>query len=118
MNLPDLEECKPGIRATGFALIVALPPDDDFATINGRKTSLLLPDQVKDRERMAEVRGRIVSISPAAFDFADFGGEAPKEGQIIVFARHVGIVTQGEDGREYRILQDRDCWGIVDEPER
>lgn len=109
MNLPNLEDCKPGIRATGFNVLVALPDKE------GKIGSIILPDNLSDRERMAQVRGRVVSISPAAFDFANFGDAHAKEGDAVVFAKFAGIVIEGDDKREYRLLQDKDVAAIVEE---
>lgn len=112
MNLPTLEECRPGMRATGFNVLVALPPKEE-KTAGG----IILPGMASEREHMAQVRGRLVSVSPAAFDFANFGGEHPQLGDAVVFAKFAGIVTEGNDGREYRLLLDKDVSAIIEEEE-
>jgi co-chaperonin GroES (HSP10) len=104
-----LDECKPGLRATGFALIVAVEPVSD------KIGSIHMPDSFRDKEKLVGVKGRIVSISPAAFDHADFRGEAPGPGDVVQFARLAGVMTTGADGRDYRILQDKDVLAIVEE---
>jgi co-chaperonin GroES (HSP10) len=110
MQLPTLEECKPGFRATGFNVIVAMPPTETV-----RPSGLIIPQNAAERERMCEVRGRVVSVSPAAFDFADFGGAHPTEGSAVIFAKFAGIETKGDDGRDYRILLDRDISAVIEE---
>lgn len=108
--IPTLDACKPGIRATGFAMVVAMPPPND------KRGSLFIPDSVADKDQMVEVRGRIVSMSPACFDFANFPpGTAPVIGDVIQFARLSGIQTTGSDGNLYRVIQDRDVLAIVEE---
>lgn len=109
-GIPELINCKPGLRATGFALIVAVPPVEE-KTAGG----LYLPDSAKEKERLTAVQGRIVSMSPAAFDHADFSGSAPSIGNVVQFAKLAGVMTTGADGREYRIIQDKDVMAIVEE---
>ena len=109
-RIPTLDECKPGIRATGFTVLVALPPKEE------KIGSIIIPDNTNDRERMAHVRGRIVSASPAAFDFASFpDGSVPSVGDAVIFAKFGGIVTEGDDGKEYRLLNDKDILAVIEE---
>lgn len=110
--LPKLEECKPGFRATGFNVVVAMPPEETV-TAGG----IIIPQNAAERERMCEVRGRVISVSPAAFDFADFGGAHPKKGDAVIVAKFAGIMTKGDDGRDYRILLDKDISAVIEEVE-
>lgn len=110
MNLPTLDECKPGMRATGFCVLVALAPKESV-TAGG----IIIPEAAGEREHMNQCRGRAVSISPAAFDFADFGNEHPKAGDEVVFAKFAGVMTTGGDGREYRILQDKEILAVIED---
>jgi len=110
MNLPKLEDCKPGIRATGFCVLVALPPKEEVSA-----GGIIIPQTASEREHMGQVRGRLVSASPAAFDFADFHGSHAKVGDGVIFAKHAGIITHGGDGREYRLLQDREILAVIEE---
>lgn len=109
--IPALVDCKPGLRATGFAMVVAVAPVAETS-----KGGIFIPDSVRDKEKLTEVKGRIVSMSPACFDFASFPeGSTPVVGDAIQFAKLAGIMTTGADGREYRLLQDRDVLAIVEE---
>lgn len=111
MALPTLDECKPGIRATGFSVFVAVEPVSE-KTGGG----IFLPDKERDKQIMVQTRGRIVSVGPVAFDFADFPeGTTPIAGQAITFAKLAGIRFSGEDGKEYRAINDRDVFGIIEE---
>lgn len=112
MSLPKLEDCQPGMRATGFCVLVALSPKEEMSA-----GGIIIPQNVGEREHMNQVKGRLVSVSPAAFDFADFGGAQAKEGDAVVFAKFAGIVTEGADKREYRILQDREILAVIEETE-
>jgi chaperonin GroES len=110
--IPKLEDCHPGMRARGFCVLVA-PAEQEEKTIGG----IILPDQVKDKGQIVEQRGRIIDVSPAAFDFAEFGGHAPKTGDAIVFGKLAGVLVEGHDGRKYRLLNDKDVLAVLDEPE-
>lgn len=109
--IPPVSAFKPGIRASGFNILVGLPFKETVT-----EGGIILPDTVSDRDRLGEVRGRIVSMSPACFDFAAFPeSEKPKVGDAIIFARHSGIVTEGEDGKEMRLILDKDVCGVIEE---
>jgi co-chaperonin GroES (HSP10) len=98
------------MRATGFCVLVALAPKETVT-----KGGIIVPEAVGEREHMNQCRGRVASISPAAFDFAEFGNESPKAGDEVVFAKFAGVMTTGDDGREYRILQDKEILAVIEE---
>lgn len=109
--IPKLTDCNPGMRATGFAMIVAVAPVEEVT-----KGGIILAASTKDKEQLVEVRGRVVSMSPACFDFASFPqGSTPNVGDAVQFAKLAGVMTKGLDGREYRVVQDRDILAILDE---
>lgn len=109
-HVPPLSAFKPGLRATGFNILVGLPPGEK------KIGNIIIPDNVSDRERLGEVRGRIVDMSPACFDFADFGDDyKPKIGDSIIFSKFLGVVTTGEDGNEYRIILDKNVVAVIEE---
>jgi len=108
--IPDMKDCKPGIRPTGFNVLVALPAQDK------KIGSIIIPDNISDRDRLAQVEGRLVAVSPAAFDFAAFpDGDAPKAGDAVMFAKFGGITVNGRDGKEYRLLTDKDITAVIEE---
>ena len=110
-KIPPLEAYKPGIKPTGFNILVGLP-FKEVTTLGG----IIIPDNVSERDRLSEVRGRILAMSPAFFDFADFPeDQKPKVGDAVVFARFAGVVTEGEDGSELRLLLDKDVCAVIEE---
>lgn len=106
--IPKLEDCKPGLIPTGFNLLVAVAPVEE-KTASG----IYLPDSVRDKSQLTEVRGRVVAMSPACFDFAEMADAKPKVGDAVQFAHLAGIVTTGADGRPYRVLNDKHITAIV-----
>lgn len=109
-RIPTFEECQPGIRPTGFNVLVALSDKE------GKIGSIIIPDTIDERDRLAQVHGRLIAVSPAAFDFAHFPeGERPKPGDAVMFAKFGGIIVKGNDEREYRLLTDKDISAVVEE---
>jgi co-chaperonin GroES (HSP10) len=109
MAIPKLEECKPGIVPKGFNVLVAIEPVED------KIGSVFIPQQSQDKEKLVQAKGRIVALSPAAFDFANFGDDAPKVGDAIQFAKLAGLMTKGADGKDYRLLLDKDIAAVIEE---
>lgn len=110
-GIPELRDCKPGIRATGFTVFVAVEPIEEKS-----KGGVFIPDSVREKDVMVQTRGRIASIGPVAFDFANFPeGSAPAVGDAITFAKLAGVRFKGDDGLDYRAINDRDVFGIIEE---
>lgn len=108
--IPKITDCAPGIKPTGFNVLVATPAQE------GRVGSIIIPDNISDRDRLAQVEGRLVGVSPAAFDFAHFpAGTKPTEGDAVMFAKFAGVVVTGRDGKEYRLLLDKDVTAVIEE---
>jgi co-chaperonin GroES (HSP10) len=109
MAIPKLEDCRLGMRATGWNLIVVPEPAEE------KKGAIFIPDSVKDKEEIVQQRGRVVSIGPAAFTAADYAGEQPVMGDAVIFAKLAGFKIQIADGKMARVIQDRDVAVILDE---
>lgn len=109
-KIPALTDCTPGFEPFEFNVVIA-PEEVQEKTSGG----LFLPETAKEREGLATVRGRLVSVSPAAFDYASFpeGTRLPQAGDEVIFAKFAGILIPGEDGREYRLCKDRDIAAFI-----
>lgn len=114
-ELPKLEDCNPGYRPTGYNVVVV--------TAEKAKTSksglIIIPDNLSDRETLAQMKGLLVAVSPLAFNFDTWPSDAdkPKPGDVVMFAKYAGVVPQEEtpDGRQYRVVSDRDIVAVFDE---
>lgn len=76
-----------------------------------------LPDDLADRMELAAITGVIVECGDEAFKWnADrtrpFEGYKPKAGDRIIFEKYAGKPILGEDGGNYRILDDKSVGGI------
>ena len=99
-----------GFRAVDTKCIILL---DDIAmkTATGK---LYLPDTVRDKERIAQVKATLVDFGGNAFD--DWKPPIPEVGDRIYVARYAGIRDiVGVDGRKYQFIQDEDIITIIDE---
>ncbi len=76
---------------------------------------ILIPDAVRDRDQYGEHKGVLVAISPMAFSFVEWPDDAPKPqiGQRVIFVKYAGTLVQGEDGDDYRVMNDKDVLGVL-----
>ena len=106
--IPSLSDCDPGLRPSEFNVLI-LPETVEEKTQGG----IILPTAAKDAKESAGQRGRLVAVSPVAFDFASFGeGDKPAPGDVVIYAKFAGVVVKGLDGRDYRICKDRDVMAV------
>lgn len=106
--IPKLEDCDPGLRPTGYNVLVALDVLEE-KTAGG----IILPGKHKEREDSAAERGRLVAASPMAFTGGDWvGAAAPEVGAGVLFQRYAGNEFEGRDGKKYRVMADSDLKGV------
>lgn len=77
--------------------------------------SIHVPDDVSDRKQAMETRAVLVDVSPLAFTYSDDwpeGAPEPQVGEEVVIAKGAGVLIDGDDGRKYRLLKDKDICGI------
>jgi co-chaperonin GroES (HSP10) len=106
--IPKLEDCAPGLRPTGYNVLVAVDVVEE-KTAGG----IILPGKHTERETAAAERGRLVEASPMAFKGGDWGDcDAPPIGAEVLFQRYAGSEFEGRDGRKYRVMADTDLKGV------
>lgn len=74
--------------------------------------SIQLPDTVIEKDKEASVEGELVAMSPLAFSFEQGFEDKPDIGDRLVFARFSGVKIRGNDGTEYRLMNDKDVLAI------
>jgi chaperonin GroES len=72
---------------------------------------IILAPTTTEKEKMAQVRGRLVAAGGNAFE--DWLPPVPKVGDQIYYAKYAGIVVKAKDGREMRLANDKDITAIV-----
>lgn len=73
---------------------------------------IILTPTTKDREQMAQVRGLLIAIGGNAFE--DWENK-PKIGDKVYFGKYAGYIVKGNDGKEYRLCNDKDICAIIEE---
>lgn len=108
--IPLLSDCDAGIDPVEFNVLVA-PEEIEEKTKGG----IILTDTAVDTDRNAATRGRLVAVSPCAFDYADWpeGTKKPQVGDAVWFGRYAGTLIDGRDGKKFRILKDRDIAAVI-----
>lgn len=105
-----------GIHPTEFKVVILPDEAEDTITFaNGHK--LYKPTDTVDKEKHASQSGTIIAVSPLAFRYEIWpeGSEPPQVGQKALFAKYAGIAREGKDGKEYRIMNDKDLVAVLDE---
>lgn len=112
--IPKLEDCNPGLRPVEYNLIVA--PAKAAETM-GALGLIRRSEQDIDTEQLALQIGRIVAMSPLAFNYEAWNGceeQKPKVGDVVWFARYAGgLIEAAFDGKQYRIIKDKDVAAVV-----
>lgn len=98
--------------------VLVLPDPVEEVTKGG----IIKPTASVTSEEWATTTGRIVAVSPLAFNYASpeeweaSGGAPPKAGQRIIYAKYAGLrVKSKRDGNDYVVLNDKDvCMTIED----
>jgi chaperonin GroES len=100
------------IKPTEYKVLIA-PIVVDEKTKGG----IILPDEHKDREQFAQMQGTLIAVSPLAFTYADdeaWGdAEKPKPGDKVMFAKFAGAAVKGMDGKDYRLVNDKDIAAVI-----
>ncbi len=113
MNIPASEECYAGFNPVEYNVVIA--PAVLNKTV-GKLGLIHMAESSKDLLDMAVQVGRIVEISPLAFNYANWGeSHSPQLGQLVWFAKFAGGIFEGVDGKEYRIVKDKDIGGVLPE---
>ena len=97
-----------------------------------RDRALVLPDEVKDmtaggialpqtvieKQQMRQLKATLIALGGDAFDVGspqEWRQPLPKVGDRIYVKVAAGVLHPGEDGKEYRIINDADILGICEE---
>lgn len=105
-----------GILPTEFKVLID-PIPVEKKTIGG----IIIPETTQESEKFAQIKGRIVAVSPLAFSYASkeewvaAGAEKPKPGDLVLYAKYAGVRTKGKDGKEYVLANDKDVVALIDE---
>lgn len=105
------------MRPLGFGVLVKPDPlENDLKQSPDSK--IVIPDSVKDRQRIEISTGIIVGIGAAAWrDLAD-GQPWANVGQRVLFAKYGGkLFKDPKTNEDYVLLQDRDILMLIEDEE-
>ena len=96
-----------GIRPVEYKVLI-LPEEVKEKTKGG----IILPGTTKDREEMAQVKGVVVGMGGNAFE--DWKGTIPGIGSVVYYGKYAGYTITGEDGKTYRLINDKDVCAVIE----
>jgi len=100
---------KPGMKPLLDDVMVS-PVEVDKKTDGG----IIIPDKHVDEKQLATTRGIIVATGPTFYDYDGYPeDEKPKAGDEVIYIRYSGQMITGDDGKEYRIIGEKDLRAIV-----
>jgi co-chaperonin GroES (HSP10) len=97
-----------GLDPIEFNVIIDQDPVEETT-----KGGLILIDQEKQKHQTT--RGSIVAVSPLAFTYEEWpdGARKPAVGDRVAFAQHTGAFIDGQDGKKYRVVKDKDILAVL-----
>lgn len=109
MAIPPLSECNPGLFPVEYNVLICPEP------IEEKIGSIYRPSVTKDADEASQTRGRLVAVSPLAFNYDAWPEDArkPAVGDVVWFGKYAGTLIEGADKREYRLCKDKDVGAIV-----
>ncbi len=100
-------ENKSGIHPKGHRVLILPDPVEEVS----ESGIVLSVGQTADRERLAQLRGTIVELGSTAWH--DQPVPWAEVGDHIIFGKYSGLIYKGDDGLEYRIINDLDVVATV-----
>jgi chaperonin GroES len=98
-----------GVYPTEYKVLIR-PIEVDQKTKGG----IIIPDETKERDQYAQMRGELVAVSPLAFTYDDWkDAKPPQVGDEVLFAKYAGAVVDGKDGKKYRLANDKDIAAVL-----
>lgn len=75
---------------------------------------IIMPEEIQKKEKYGNSYGTIVAIGEIAFTDPDWL-ERPRVGDNILFDKYAGTFTMGNDGVEYRLINDKEIVARMEE---
>ena len=100
-------ENNSGLKPAGHRLLM-LPDEVEKKTASG----IVIADATTTKEQQAQISGTLIEAGPDAF--YDSPTAWAKPGDKIIIGKFYGLIIRGKDGKDYRMINDRDVVGIWD----
>lgn len=110
LTIPAVAECDPKVEPMHAKVLVAP------ASVPEKKGAIFLAASTHEKDVFANQRARIVALGPVAFQFEDWPASArkPQVGDVILHESYIGEEVEGEDGRKYRLINDRAVMAVLE----
>lgn len=98
-----------GLRAVEYRVLIK-PDSTEEVTAGG----IIKPQDVTERDSWAQVKGTIASVGGSAFeDWAPDERDALRQGARVYYSKYEGVLIQGADGDEYRLISDKQIGAVI-----
>jgi chaperonin GroES len=97
-----------GINPVGERILL-LPIEVQNKTASG---IIVATEETSAREQMANTSGVVVAMGDECYE--DYPKPWCAVGDKIVFAKYAGLMYLGKDGKQYRMINDKDVTGLLD----
>ena len=83
--------------------------------VSDKVGSIIIPDAQKERDKFAQIKGTLVAIGVNAWEEASRSPQfvRPVPGDRVLISKYGGILLTGDDGKDYRIMNDEDVTGLL-----
>lgn len=98
---------KSGLLPIEFKVLIEL---DEIGKMT-KSGKLFVPDTVREIEQMKQVKATLIAAGGNAFE--DMLAPIPKVGDRVYVARAAGYNVTGKDGKQYRLMNDKDIAAII-----
>ncbi len=95
-----------GWKPAGRAILVR-PLD---STAKNPESKIVIPKSISDRTKLMEDRAHVVAIGPMAW--AEEGQARAVVGDEVILAAFSGYLLRGDDGVDYRFVNERDVFAV------
>jgi len=102
-----LNKCN-GITPTGYRVLI----EPDTVAEEVTESGIVIPDEFREQYQNAQKTGVLKARGPEAWTDKNRKPWAGI-GDRVVFDKYKGIILNGEDGTEYRLLNDTDIMAVV-----
>src|SRR4030042_5394959 len=99
-----------GIYPKGHKILIRVDKIEETTT-----HGIILHSETTRKEQLAENRGTVIALGSTAY--YDETEAWCTEQDRVLFAKYAGLLYQGKDGLEYRVINDRDIVAVVDKME-
>ena len=98
-----------GLRPCGQAVLI------DPYSVASKGGLIQLPEEVLSKEQMLEQRAIVIAIGPTCWH--DEPVPRACVGDHVIVSRYAGYQAQGNDGKQYRFINGRDIFALIEEPD-